>query len=200
MGCSSSPSPESAQPPPAAATEPSLPTIVSGADDSVGAVPGSPDALSRFRFRQIDPPSDRFNFQDRDLSFYFKPAPDALHLQVENRQNRPVWIDWDRSVFYDSDGTIGKVAHSTTRWADRFQAQTKTQIAGLQRVSDFVFNFEDLLDPAGAPEQLHRQLLPEDQTAPLYADRSFGVDLAFLVEDKPRSYSFRFKVVSVIPR
>lgn len=185
-------------PPPS--PDPGLSRVVVGADDSVGAIPGSPDALYRYRFRQVDPASDRFTFQDRELSFYFKPTPDALHFQVENRQDRPVWILWDRSTFTDPNGRSGKVAHGTTRWADRFKVQSDTQIPGLQRYGDYVLPLDYLLDPAGTDQQFHRPLFPEDHTAPQYADRFFGVDLVFMVEERPRTYSFRFRVASVIAR
>jgi hypothetical protein len=175
-------------------------TLVEGASDSTASAPGSATALYRYRFSQVQPASDRFTFQDRDLSFYFRPAPDALYLQVENRQDRPVWIDWDRSVFYDPREGTGQVAHATTRWADRFNVQASTQIGGLQRYSDYVLPLDYLADPAGGDQQLHRPLLPEDTTAPQFSDKEFGVDLVFRVEDQPRTYSFRFKVVSVLPK
>jgi hypothetical protein len=199
LGCASGPTPESPAPPPA--SDSGLNRVVVGADDSVGAVPGSPDALYRFRFRQVDPPSDRFTFQDRELSFYFKPAPDALHFQVENRQDRPLWIQWDRATFHDPNGGSGKVAHSSTRWDDRFKVQPDTQIPGLQRYSgDYLLPLDYLFDPAGSNQQLHRPLFPEDRTAAQYVNAVFGVDLVFLVEDRPRTYSFRFRVASVIAR
>ena len=49
-------------------------------------------------------------------------------------------------------------------------------------------------------QQIHRPLLPQDITAPQYTDREFGIDLVFLIEDRPRVYPFRFRVASVIPR
>ncbi len=177
-----------------------LNTIVSGAQDSVESIPGSPDAPYVYRFRMTDPGGEGFKFQDRDLSFYFHPQPDVLYFQVENRQNRLVWIDWERSVFYDPNGNTDKVAHGTTRWDDRFKTQASTQIPGLQRFGDYALPMAYLYDPAGRTAQLHRPLLPEDSTSPQYMDRSFGVDLVFVVEDRPRTYSFRFKVASVIPR
>ena len=199
LGCASGPAPESAPPPPA--PDPGLTRVIVGADDSVGAVPGSADALYRYRFRQVEPASDRFTFQDRELSFYFRPATDALHFQVENRQDRPVWIVWERSTFLDPNSGSGKVAHSSTRWGDRFKAQPDTQIPGLQRYTgDYLLPLDYLVDPAGSDQQLHRPLFPEDQTAPQYADRSFGVDLLFLIEGRPRTYSFRFRVASLIAR
>ncbi|HYM80722.1 MAG TPA: hypothetical protein VEY91_04825 [Candidatus Limnocylindria bacterium] len=196
-GCSSAPAPQTSPPPPPQA---GTTRIVSGAGDSVGSIPGDPSAPFRYRFRQIAPASDRFTFQDRELSFYFKPTPDALHFQVENRQDRPVWIDWDRSTFYDPNGNSSKVAHGTTRWPDRFQVQPSTQIPGLQRYGDYLLPIDYLVDPAGSQQQLHVPLLPQDSTSPQYSDREFGVDLVFLVEDRPRTYTFRFKVASVIPR
>lgn len=199
FGCGPAPAPESVAPPPA--PDPGLSGVVIGASDSVGAIPGSPDALFRYRFRQIDPASDRFTFQDRELSFYFKPTPDALHFQVENRQDRPVWIVWERSAFIDPDGRSGKVAHSTTRWDDRFKVQPDTQIPGLQRYTgDYLLPLDYLFDPAGSTQQTHRPLFPEDQRAPQNEDKVFGVDLSFLIDERPRTYSFRFRVVSVIPR
>ena len=102
IGCGSGPPPETVPTPPT--PDQGFARVVVGASDSVGALPGSPDAQFVFRFRQIDPASDKFTFQDRELSFYFRPAPDALHLQVENRQDRPVWIVWDRSTFLDPNG------------------------------------------------------------------------------------------------
>ena len=173
--------------------------MVTGADDSTGAIPGSPDAPYRFRFRMVEPAAD-FNYRDRDLSFYWKPAPDALHFQLENLQNQPVWIDWERSVFYDAVGQSGEVAHASTTWSDRFQTQAMTQVPGLSRYSDYVLPLEYLLDPGGSMEQIHKQVLPEDSTSPQYKDRVFGVDLTFLVESKPLTNRFRFRVVSVIPR
>lgn len=196
-GCSSGPAPEPAEPPPSDA---GLSRVVAGAEDSVAAVPGSADAVYRYRFRQVDPASDRFTFQDRELSFYFRPTPDALHFQVENRQDRPVWIVWDRSTFTDPNGDTGKIAHSSTRWEDRFKGDPDTQIPGLGRYGDYVIPHNYLVDPGGSDQQLHRPLFPEDHTAAQFADRVFGVDLAFTVEERPVTYSFRFRVASVIPR
>ena len=196
-GCSASPPPETA-PAPAAP-----PPVVLGAPDTAGLTVGSPNAMYTFRFKQIEPGgSDRFTFRDRDLSFYFRPTPTALYFRVENLQGRPVWIDWDRSQFTDANGRLGKVAHGTTRWRDRYGTQAQTQVAGLQTYSDYVFAMDDLVDPgtAGDDAQPHRPILPEDQSAPSYSGRTFGVDLALLVEDRPRTYTFRFQVASVIPR
>ncbi|MGH7729672.1 MAG: hypothetical protein ACRENJ_00285 [Candidatus Eiseniibacteriota bacterium] len=199
IGCGPGPALESIPPPPA--PDQGLTRVVVGASDSVGALPGSPNAQFLYRFRQIDPASDRFVFQDRELSFYFKPTPDALHVQIENRQDRPVWIVWERSTFFDPNGGSGKVAHITTRWDDRFKAQPDTQIPGLQRYTgDYLLPLDYLFDPAGHAQQTHRPLFPEDHRAPQYADKVFGVDLAFMVEERPRTYAFRFRVVSVIPR
>jgi len=190
----------SAVAPSASPVETTAPHFVVGAGDSVESIPGSPDAPYIFRFRQIDPASERFTYQDRDLSFYFKPTPDALHFQVENRQNRPVWIEWERSTFLDPNGGSGKVAHGTSKWEDRFKSQASTQIPGLQRYGDYVLPLSYLVDPGGGDHMLHRSLIPEDLSSPQYTDRVFGVDLAFTVEDRPRVYTFRFRIASVIPR
>jgi hypothetical protein len=212
-GCSAGPGPESAAPPPQQppATTPGRPLIpppnaetgfsriVSGSGDSVGAIPGSATAQFAYRFRQIEPGSDRFTFQDRDLSFYFRPTPNALHFQVENRQNRPVWIDWDRSTWTGPSGSE-KISHATTRWADRYGTLPPTQILGLQRYSDYMFPISLLVDPGSSDQQLHRVMFPEDQAAVQYVDREFGVNLAMRIEDRIISYPFRFKVASVVPR
>jgi hypothetical protein len=174
--------------------------IESGAADSVGATAGSPDALFRYRFKQTDPGSDRFTFYDRDVSFYFRPAPDALHFQIENKQNNMIWIDWDRSQMLSPDGTSGRVAHAGTQFRERFGSQAPIQLRGLQRYSDYVLPIEYLLDPGASSEQLHRPLFPEDASAPNYSGREFGVDLAMRIDNQPRTYSFRFRVVSVLPR
>jgi hypothetical protein len=203
-GCSSGPAPKTEQPPPNAVPKANAGTgftrIVSGAEDSVSAIPGSPDAQYYYRFRQIEPASERFTLLDRDLSFYFKPSPDALHFQVENRQARPVWIEWDRSTFFAPHAGAGKLAHSSTRWRDRNGVQAPTQIVGLQRYGDYLLPVDYLLDPAGGDEQLHRPLLPEDASALQFTDAEFGVDLVFRIEDRFRTYSFRYRVASVIPR
>ena len=173
--------------------------IVSGAGDSVGAVRGSVGAQFAYRFRQIDPGSDRFTFQDRDLSFYFRPTPNALHFQVENRTNKPVTIDWDRSRWVGVNGS-DKLAHASTRWNDRFGSQSITQILGLQRYSDYAFPMNYLIDPGSSGQQLHRVLFPEDQSAVQYADQVFGFDMTFRIEDRIVPYSVRFKIASVVPR
>ena len=184
---------------PAGANAPASP-VESGAADSVGNVPGSPDAKFAYRFKQTDPGSDRFTFFDRDVSFYFRPAPDALHFQIENKQDRMIWIEWDRTQMLSPDGSVGRVAHAGTQWRDRFGSQASVQLRGLQRYSDYVLPLEYLLDPGSSAEQLHRPLLPEDETAPNYSGREFGVTLALRVDNQTRTYNFRFKVVSVLPR
>jgi hypothetical protein len=203
-GCAASPPPGAAPAAPSALPTPNQETgfthIVSGASDTVGAVPGSDNAMYVYRFRQVDPGSDRFTFQDRDLSFYFRPSPEALYFQVENRQDRPVWIEWDRSSFTDPFGRTGKVANAETRWEQRLGTQAPTQIPGLQRYSAYVFPTDYLLDPAGRDQQLRRPLFPEDSSAPQFADREFGVTLVFRVEDRLTTYPFRFRVASVIPK
>ena len=178
---------------------PSLP-IAAGAADSIGSAPGTPGAKYGYRFRMTDPGSGSFTFYDRDLSFYFRPAPDALHFQIENKQNKSVWIDWDRSNMMSPDGTSSKPAHATTRYTDRFNSQPPVEIRGLDRYSDYVLPMEYLRDPGTSDEQLHRPMFPEDDTAPNYNGRDFGVDLAMRVDNQPRTYSFRFRVVSVLPR
>jgi hypothetical protein len=204
-GCSSSPPPQQAAAP-ASANAPATGNadvspehLVVGGADSVGAIPGSERALYVYRFKQTDPASDRFTFQDRDLSFYFRPSPTALFFQVENRQDRPVTLEWDRCVFIDTFGSSKKVANSDTRWPQRFSTIPPTQIAGLQRYSNYVFPIDYLVD-SGTGDQLHRPLFPEDRTAPQFADREFGVNLYFRVNDRLTPYGFRFKVQSVIPR
>jgi hypothetical protein len=202
-GCSSPPAPHNASPRAPVATaapgDAELPGTV-GAADSLASVPGSPGARYVYRFRQTLPGSDHFTFYDRDLSFYFRPAPDALHFQIENKQDRLVWIDWDKSEILAPDGRTSKAAHGTTMYSDRFSTQTAVQIRGLGRYSDYVLPMDYLLDPGASTDQLHKPLLPEDETAPNYNGREFGVDLAFRIDNQPRSYSFRFKVVSVLPR
>ena len=172
---------------------------MSGVSDSTAPAPGTAGALYRYRFLQVMPGSSSFTYQDRELSFYFRPSPEALYFQVENRLDRPVAIEWDRCVFYSPRDQSGPVAHATTRWEDRFNVQAATQIAGLQRYSDYMFPLDYLVDSGGSDKQLRRPLLPEDATAPEYSDKEFGVDLVFRIENQPRSYSFRFKVASVIP-
>lgn len=197
--CSSGPEPQSASPPPVS-TSIGPSSIVSGASDSVGAVPGSENALYRYRFRQIEPPSDRFTYQDRELSFYFRPSPDAIHFQIENRQDRPVVIEWERSTITDVWGKADPVAHGSTRWTDRFSAQAPTTITGLQRFGDYVFPMSYLVDPAGSDEQLHRPIFPEDASAPQYTDKEVEVTLVMRIEGQQRPYGFRFRASSVIPR
>lgn len=193
-GCGSTPPPQSVAQPGAPATQPQM------APDTSESAPSSVDALYKYHFRQVEPASDRFTFQDRELSFYFRPAPDELHFQVENRQDRVLWIDWDRCEFIDPDGNRGKLAHSTTRWADRFNVQSSTQIMGLQRYSDDLLPLEYLRDPGASDQQMHRPLFPEGSSAPQYSGRDFGVDLVFRIDNVPRTYSFRFRVYSVLPR
>jgi hypothetical protein len=204
FGCSSGPPPSTSAPPantaPRVNAETGFMYIVAGGSDSVTSVPGSPGSLYRFRFQQTAPSSDRFTFQDRDLSFYFRPTPTVLHFQVENRQDRPVWIDWDKSSWIDNYGASKPLANADTRWDQRLSAPPPTQIPGLQRHSNFVFPLDYLIDPAGSPLQLHRPLFPEDQNAPQFEDRQFGINLSVRIDDRVQPYSFRFKVASVLPR
>ena len=173
--------------------------IVVGAGDSTSALPGTPGAAYRYRFSMISPPNERFAFKDRDLNFYFKPSPASIFFAVENLQNRPVVIDWEQSQFLRPNGQVGKLAHSTTRWDDRFSYQSQTTVNGLQRYGDYVFNMDSLVDPAGSYQQLHRALLPEDAQAMQFTNRVFGMDLVVLIEGRPRTYQIRFKVESVTP-
>ena len=197
-GCAAAPAAHTTPAPapvPATAPPEGLP---SGSVSGGGAEPR--DAPFDIRFTMTMPGSARFNFKDRDLSFYFRPTPEVLNLQVENLQNRPVWIDWDRSVFRDVVGRSYKVAHSTTQWKERYSVQAQTQIPALQTYADYLLPMDYLLDPAGGAEQLHRPLIAVDASAPQYSGLDFGVDLVFMLENQPRNYSFRFKVASVIPR
>jgi hypothetical protein len=66
-----------------------------------------------------------------------------------------------------------------------------------------VFPMDYLVDPGsstGTDDQPHKPLVPEDSSAPTFSGRSFGVDLVFMIEDRPRTYSIRFQVQGVIPR
>ncbi len=203
-GCSSAPGPQAAATPPAD-TGTTSSQVIAGAADSVNSIPGSADAMYIYRFKQIEPGSGSFTFRDRELSFVFRPTPSALYFRVQNLTGRPVTIAWDRSAFVDPDGRVGKVAHNNTRWQDRFSPQSQTQVPGQTEYSDFTFPMDFLLDPGtqqpGATDtQPRRALLTEDQTAVTNAGRTFGVDLAFLIEGQPRTYTFRFQVASVIPR
>jgi hypothetical protein len=201
-GCGSSTSAGLEPPPRSTVPERPASIAVSNAADSVGAIPGSPDAMFVYKFRMTGPPGgSSFAYRDRDVSFSFRPSPNALYFGVENLQGRPVQIDWDKSTFYDATGRSGKVGHSTTRWRDRYAPDALTQVMPQQRYSDYVFARDDLLDPGGTPDtQLRRPLLPEDTSAPTYAGKSFGVDLVFIIENQPRTYPVRFNVQAVIPK
>jgi hypothetical protein len=201
-GCGSTATPGLTPPPRTTVPERSASTAVSNAADSVGGIPGSPDALFVYKFRMTGPPGgSSFTYRDRDLSFSFRPSPNALYFGVENLQGRPVQIDWDKSTFYDATGRNTSVGHSTTRFRDRYSPDAQTQVMPQQRYSDYVFARDDLLDPGGTPDtQLRRPLLPEDTSAPTFAGKSFGVDLVFVIEGQPRTYPVRFQVQAVIPK
>lgn len=209
-GCAAGPEPEAPAAPaaPAAATgrgasaatgDDGYLRIVSGASDSVGALVRSEDARYTFRYRQTQPGSANFNYRDRDLSFFFRPTPEAIHFQVENLRDRPVEIDWSRSTFLRPIGGTDGIAHSPTRWEDRFRTQANSTINGLQRYSDYVFPISSLVDPGGDRDrQLHRVLFPENEQALQMVDREFGMDLVFVIDGRPVTYPFRFRVASVI--
>jgi hypothetical protein len=201
-GCGAASSPGLTPPPRTSVPERSASTAVANAADSVGGIPGSPNAMFVYKFRMTGPPgASSFAYRDRDVSFAFRPSPNALYFSVENLQGRPVQIDWDRSTFYDATGRSTKVGHSTTRWADRYSPEPITQVNGQQRYSDYVFARDDLLDPGGTPDtQLRRPLLPEDTSAPTYVDKTFGVDLVLVIENQPRTYPVRFVVAAAIPK
>lgn len=141
-GCSAGPPPSvqpasptgapasGAQPPQSSnpTTDTGFSRIISGGADSVGARSGSATSAYQYRFRQVEPPSDRFYFQDRDLSFYFRPAPDALYFQVENRQDRPVWVEWDRSKFITPFGREERVGTAETRWENRLSSRDRPRL------------------------------------------------------------------------
>jgi hypothetical protein len=201
-GCGASSGGGLAPPPRTTVPERPASTAVSNAADSVGGIPGSADAMFVYKFRMTGPPGgSNFAYRDRDVSFAFRPSPNALYFSVENLQGRPVQIDWDRSTFYDANGRSSKVGHSSTRWNDRYSPEAQTQVQPQQRYSDYVFSRDDLLDPGGTPDtQLRRPLLTEDTSAPTYSGRSFGVDLVFVIEGQPRTYPVRFQVAAVIPK
>lgn len=209
-GCSSAPEPQVAAPPGQAAPPPGNPgetdasieryVVGGGGDYAVGSIPGSPDAKYYYRFRMSDPPGEGFKFQDRELSFYFRPTPFALHFQVENRTDRLLWIDWDRCEFLSPLGVRGKVAHEGTQWAQRFTPQAATQLPPLQRYADYTFPMDYLVDPGGSPDQIHRKLLSEGEAAIHLLNREFGVDLVFKLEEQARTYRFRFVAVTAVPK
>src|SRR5882672_870626 len=97
-GCAAAPAsndgaaPRVAEPPPASVPE----DLPGGTVTGMATTPSN--ALYDIRFAMTLPSSAKFNFRDRELSFYFRPTPEVLNIQVENLQNQPVWIDWDRSV------------------------------------------------------------------------------------------------------
>lgn len=198
-GCSSSPPPGGASVPPSAPAASSQ--VASGKPDHADGTKPSADSLWVFRFKQTEPASPLFNYRDRDLSFYFQPSPSALYFRVENLQGRTVQIDWDHSVFYDINGRPSKPANLKTRWKDRFAPLVYTPIGGQQQFGDYIFPMDNLLDPGGSGDaQSHLPIVPEDESAPTFAGRGFGVDLVFMIEDRPRTYAFRFQIVSVFPR
>jgi hypothetical protein len=85
-GCASVPPPHTAAAPHVAAAPPEgLP-----AGTVAGTATDTHEALYDIRFTMTLPGSAKFNFRDRDLSFYFRPTPEVLTMQVENLQNRPV--------------------------------------------------------------------------------------------------------------
>jgi len=200
-GCAVAPPPNGSAPAPAPAA--AAPAYVSGAPDTTDSVPGSANALYVFRFKQTDPASSQFNYRDRYLSFYFRPSPTALYFRVENLQGRPVQLDWEHSIFYDVNGRSGRIAHGPTRWKDRTAPLVYTLISGGQQFGDYMFPMDYLVDPGAAADpnsQPHLPLVAEDASAPTFSGQTFGVDFAFVIEDRPRVYPFRFQIASVIPR
>src|SRR5262245_22112713 len=198
MGCAAGEAPTPTAPP---AARPAIgPSEVLGAPDSVAGTTGDTvEGAYRYKFRMVDPPSDRFNFRDRVFDFYFRPATDALHFQIENRQGFPITIEWDRCQFYDFSGNYQPAIHEGITWENRFRTPPPTTIQAGQRYSDYVFPLDLMLDPGGTGGQLHKPLIPQDSSAPHYIDRPYGVDLVFRFDDKLNTYSFRFKLVSVLP-
>ena len=122
----------------------------------------------------------------------------AQHLMpaIALRDVPQALIDTLKSHFGDRCSTAMAVREQHGRDESAY-----TTVPPQQRYNDYVFSMDDLLDPGANPDtQLRRPLLPEDASAPSYSGKTFGVDLVFLVENQPRTYSFRVQIQSVIPR
>ena len=204
-GCSSSPAPEGSAPPPAAPAAAAAGSgIVSGAPDTAGAVPGSPNALYVFRFKQIDPSSSQFNYRDRDLSFYFRPSPSGLYFRVENLQGRPVQLDWDHSCLLRRERAFGQGRprhHALERplRATRLHADRRRSSSSGTTCSRSSTWWIPVPPPAPTRSRTSRWCPRTRARPPTRAARSESTSCSS-IEDRPRTYPFRFQVASVIPR
>jgi hypothetical protein len=176
----------------------SVPPAGAGSPEG-SAEAGTVGAGYRYLFRMTSPANDRFAITDRAVYLWFWPDTARVNFRMENRLGTPIKILWDECRFRTTDGLVYPTIHRGITYEMRNRSQSFTQVAGLDRYTDWLapnFLLESPSAASGGPLPL---LFPTDALAMGYRGREFAIDFVLEIDGTPFPYHLVFTVDNVSP-
>ncbi|MDH5510213.1 MAG: hypothetical protein OEZ32_07630 [Nitrospinota bacterium] len=160
--------------------------------------------LSPYRYTQtytmIEPANSAAKtYEDGKVKVRFHIDEKRIFVKLVNLTNAPLSINWDEASYVSLDGARHKVAGLDSIFSSDRSKPGPTQIPPGGATDDFaapVKNVEKL-------EQWTWYLSPlfnlKDENSLENRGKIFGLDLPIQVEGMWKVYSFRFKILNVVP-
>lgn len=177
-----------------------LPAILLAA---LSVLPSCSD-FSAYRYRQMYAmiqPVENFDryYEDRALAFQFEITEKKVQVEITNKSESAVEVDWPSAHFIDTSGMPHDVANMQTLFTkDTAKIKASTIEAGKTE--------ENVIVPLDSVERLEQwtwYVKPfynmEDDSAQLNLKKTFRIILPVKVGDERRRYSFQFMVTNVVP-
>lgn len=140
----------------------------------------------------------RYVFEDDLLRSVWSADEAGWDVQIINKTEKPIMIDWDNASYMDYDNVGHSVLISATKYSDREKPQTPTVITRKGTLTEKLISATHIYQSPLTGLLVKRPLMPVDFTeASRYKGKELRMMLPFTVEGLSSQYEFIFKVKDV---
>ena len=153
---------------------------------------GKPYATSyRYDFKVIKP-SEATNqsFEDAYIKATFPLDRSKFSFAIENKSDAPLFLDWNRASYVDTDGQAHRVIHTGIRFIEKDKEIPPSVIPPGATVKDVVLPVDYIEFATG---WVVRDMLPEPISKDLKG-KSFSIFLPLQVNGQQKYYNFVFAI------
>ena len=137
-------------------------------------------------------------FTDDFIEVQFTITSSTIALQLTNKTDNPIKIDWNNVAYVDTLRNSHKVVAKGTRYIERDKPQQPATVPPNARLQDRIHP-SDLVEYLPNLRKWHEKpLFPGGAAAETYKDQSFSVFMPLEINGTIKNYNFVFRIDGVL--
>ena len=143
------------------------------------------------------------HFEDNMVAIGWTPTPDEFQMEVSNKTNEPIEINWNDGAYIDEDGNRHRIVHSKVIYEDREKHQKPSVVEPGGTLSETIRSADNIYYEGGINARFREKpFFPTyaksqdelDRETSALANKTVKIALPLEANGKEQLYVFVFKV------